>query len=223
MDDDFEIQGIGLRPGDHVCGVFQEPVERDVVMTAIFRAGLLAGEFCVVVVDAADPIAMSRLLGSQSEVREWRRAGLLDIRTSADPAQPANGLTVHEMLGMWDAVTQKTTRSPGSFARLGGEASWWIPRASEDHLIQYESELTRHIPDRMGVLCLYDVAQFGAGVLIDVIRTHPKVLVGSLVVENPYFIPPEEFLATRQQDGTALPPSAAEAAALLGRTEFSPR
>ncbi|WP_214369156.1 MEDS domain-containing protein [Pseudonocardia sp. H11422] len=196
--------------------MFQEPVERDRAMTLFFRAGLLAGDYCVVVVDAADPTAMLQLLGSRDEVSEWRSAGLLDIRTATDPTQPANALSVDEMLSMWDAITEEATGFSGAFARLGGEASWWIPRASEDHLIRYESELTRRIPDQLGVLCLYDVTQFGAGVLIDVIRTHPKVLVGSLVVDNPYFIPPDEFLATRRHGGTAPPPTEDEAAELLG-------
>jgi hypothetical protein len=31
-------------------------------------------------------------------------------------------------------------------------------------------------------------------VVIDAMRTHPVVLVGGLLQENPFFVPPQEFL-----------------------------
>jgi len=38
------------------------------------------------------------------------------------------------------------------------------------------------------------VAQFGANVVMDILRTHPMVIIGGILQENPFFVPPDEFL-----------------------------
>jgi len=44
------------------------------------------------------------------------------------------------------------------------------------------------------VICAYDLSKFGASVVIDAMRTHPVVLIGGLLQENPFFVPPDQFL-----------------------------
>ena len=46
-------------------------------------------------------------------------------------------------------------------------------------------------------MCLYDLDRFGAEVLMDTLRTHPRVVVDGMVHENPYYIEPGKFLARR--------------------------
>jgi hypothetical protein len=38
------------------------------------------------------------------------------------------------------------------------------------------------------------VARFGAKVVMDILRTHPMVIIGGTLRENPFFVPPDEFL-----------------------------
>jgi hypothetical protein len=44
------------------------------------------------------------------------------------------------------------------------------------------------------VVCTYDLAKFGASVVIYALRTHPVVIIGGLLQENPFFVPPEQLL-----------------------------
>jgi hypothetical protein len=44
------------------------------------------------------------------------------------------------------------------------------------------------------VLCLYDCQKFNAGVVVDILRTHPIVIINDVLQENPFYVPPEEFL-----------------------------
>jgi hypothetical protein len=45
----------------------------------------------------------------------------------------------------------------------------------------------------------YSLAKFGAAVVMDVMRTHPMVIIGGLLQENPFYVPPDEFLAELRQ------------------------
>jgi hypothetical protein len=47
-------------------------------------------------------------------------------------------------------------------------------------------------------LCLYELDRFGGDVLVDVLKTHPKVLFGGMILDNPYYLAPDEFLAARR-------------------------
>lgn len=43
------------------------------------------------------------------------------------------------------------------------------------------------------------MAQFGANVVLDILRTHPMVIIGGILQENPFFVPPDEFLRELRQ------------------------
>ncbi|HUL13036.1 MAG TPA: MEDS domain-containing protein [Methylococcaceae bacterium] len=38
------------------------------------------------------------------------------------------------------------------------------------------------------------VTKFRGDVVVDVMRTHPLVIIGGIIQENPFFVPPDEFL-----------------------------
>jgi hypothetical protein len=44
-------------------------------------------------------------------------------------------------------------------------------------------------------LCQHELAQFTGSVLIDVLKTHPLCIIGSVMRQNPFYTKPEAFLA----------------------------
>jgi hypothetical protein len=69
---------------------------------------------------------------------------------------------------------------------------------SPTELVAYESELNRFVPRYPQVLlCLYDLNDFSGQLLADIMQTHPKVLMGSTVLENLYYVEPDDLLARR--------------------------
>ena len=41
---------------------------------------------------------------------------------------------------------------------------------------------------------MYDLAKFGGDIVVDIMRTHPMIIIGGILQENPFFVPPDEFL-----------------------------
>jgi len=67
-----------------------------------------------------------------------------------------------------------------------------------EDFVGYEARLNHFLPRYpQVVLCLYELDRFSGEVLVDVLKTHPKVLFGGMVLDNPYYLAPDEFLATR--------------------------
>ncbi|MDQ1485877.1 MAG: hypothetical protein QOJ62_1570, partial [Actinomycetota bacterium] len=50
------VLGTEFRYGDHLCAVYVGAHQRDEVLLPFLRAGLLAGDKCVAVVDDATPV-----------------------------------------------------------------------------------------------------------------------------------------------------------------------
>jgi hypothetical protein len=68
-------------------------------------------------------------------------------------------------------------------------------------LLTYEARVNQVLaanPEAAAIsLCLYDVERFDAELIVGVLRTHPKVVMGGTVIDNPFYIQPEEFLLQR--------------------------
>ena len=62
-------------------------------------------------------------------------------------------------------------------------------------LAEYEARLN-HVLSKYNdpVICNYDLSKFSASVAMDIMRTHTLVIIGGLLRENPFFVPPEQFL-----------------------------
>ena len=68
-------------------------------------------------------------------------------------------------------------------------------RSHVDDLVEFESRVNdvwRRHDD--AVICVYDLAKFGGDTVIDIMRTHPMIIIGGILQHNPFFVPPEEFL-----------------------------
>ncbi|WP_460870001.1 LuxR C-terminal-related transcriptional regulator [Nocardioides pakistanensis] len=83
----------------------------------------------------------------------------------------------------------------------GAVQSWVLPGPpGADEFFAYESslnEMDTQIPSAL--MCMYDLELFGTSMLVDVLKTHPKVLVGSMVLDNPEYLTPDQYLATRRR------------------------
>jgi MEDS: MEthanogen/methylotroph, DcmR Sensory domain len=64
-----------------------------------------------------------------------------------------------------------------------------------DDLVEYEcrlNEVTARFEDV--VVCTYDLNRFSATVVMDILRARPQVIVGRILQEDPFYVPPEQFL-----------------------------
>jgi hypothetical protein len=59
------------------------------------------------------------------------------------------------------------------------------------------------------VICVYDLSKFGGETVIDIMRTHPMVVIGGSLQQNPFFVPPAEFLGElrERRAARAAPPA----------------
>jgi hypothetical protein len=73
---------------------------------------------------------------------------------------------------------------------------WAVDGGSHvEQLVEFESRVNQVWRGHdHAVICTYRLEWFGADTVIDILRTHPLVIIGGILQQNPFFIPPEQFL-----------------------------
>lgn len=198
------LPGVSVQPGDHVCAFFRGPEGRDEILLPFLRSGIERGDKCIAVLDQARAAAVRRGLRDDCDVDAALASHQLDLLRSVDTYLSGGRFSTDAMLGFWsEAVGSCLAKGPYDFARALGEMTWALSQLpGVEQLVDYESELNRFLPRYpQVVVCLYDLDQFDGHVVVDLLRTHPKLLLCGSVLDNPYYLAPDEYLA--QRDGAA--------------------
>lgn len=193
------VPGVTLQPGDHVCGFYYGERERDEILLPFLRSGLLAGDKCLAVLDSTAPEDVIERIGDGIDVPGCLASGQLELYDSAQTYLRTGTFAPALMIDFWERQARLTSdEGRFSFARVVGEMSW-LERVTpaRELIVRYETwadTFAAQYPH--AVLCLYDLRRLGSGVLLDLLRTHPRLLLGGLVLENPHHMSSEEFTAT---------------------------
>lgn len=193
------LPGVDLHPGDHVCAFYRGRDERDKILLSFLRAGVTAGDKTICVVEPLGPADVIAALGDAAGVA--MRHGVLDVLTPEQTYLRGGQFVMADMLEYWQTAVERTLADPRfDFVRVIGEMpSALTDKPDMDEFLCYESELNRFVSQHPQVIvCLYDLDRFGGALLIDILRTHPVVLLGGAVLDNPYYLKPDEFLAARR-------------------------
>lgn len=192
--------GLSLEVGDHVCALYRGSEGRDEILLPYLEAGLDAGDRCIAVLDEADPDEVASRLAGTHDTDGAIGSHQLDIRCSAETYLRGGAFSKPAMLGFWDeAVGSGMSEGGFTFTRSVGEMTWALrDMPGVDGLVDYEADLNRFLPQYPQVIvCLYDLDRFDGSVVVDLLRTHPKLLLRGTLIDNPYYLEPDEFLRTR--------------------------
>jgi hypothetical protein len=190
-----------VRPGDHICALYLGPAERDEILMPYLRAGLRAGEKCLCLINDADPSEVIASIDESLDVEGCVASHQLEVMRSEDAYLRSGRFSPGQMIDfLGEAMARATRDGPYRIARVVGEMTWVLAGPpGADELFVYESELNRFAPQYSQVLmCLYDLQRFGGSILVDLLTTHPRLLLGGMVLDNPHYLSPDEFRASRR-------------------------
>src|SRR6185295_5954591 len=100
------------------------------------------------------------------------------------------------MLQVFEKLASGSVRGGGfPLSRIVCRMDWVVESGSRDSVVEFEARVNdvwRRHDD--AVICTYHLPKFGGDTVIDILRTHPMVIIGGILQQNPFFVPPEVFL-----------------------------
>jgi len=198
---EFGVPGVPLEPGDHICALYVSQTERDQIMLPFLRAGLQAGHKCFCVVDSSPTSQVLEDLGDDDATLAALSEHQLELFTAGETYLRTRPFSTEGILDfLRENVQVAAAEGDYAFSRITGEMPWALHDLPDEReeFFRYEAELNRFAPQYpQAILCLYDLGHFGGGILLDLLRTHPKLVVSGQLVENPYYLSPDQYLSSR--------------------------
>jgi hypothetical protein len=175
----------------HICAFFHSVDEEYDVLLPIVREGFARGERIFYIVDPdlrGDHLA--RLSAGGIDVVGGEASGQL-VMLDWFQTYLATGRLDQEGFMSQFASAQAEGRARG-YPRTRFVAHMeWALKGSLDQLAAYEIR-ANFVPLEPDVgLCVYQLEHWGGRLLVSALRSHPLVILGGLLHENPFYLPPK--------------------------------
>jgi len=181
----------------HVCAFFNSDDEEYRVLLPFIKDGFQLGHKAIHVVNPdqrADHLQRLAAAGIDANAAEQREQ--LEVRVNTDVYLPDGRFDADRMIAMFEQLASGNSGRAYPMSRICCRMDWAVEGGSHlDDVIEFESRVNdvwRHHED--AVICTYHLGQFRGDEVIDIMRTHPMVVIGETLQQNPFYIPPDEFL-----------------------------
>jgi len=193
-----EIAGVNLAGRNHVCAFFNTIDEEHRVLGSFYKDGFDRGEKATHIVDSENREGyLNRLAEAGINVQEMTDSGQLEVLPWTDMYVRDHRFDQDAMLASVEELIQSGATAGYARTKLVGHHMDWLfsDKPAVNNLVEYEARLN-HVLSKYDapVIYNYDLSKFGASVAMDIMRTHPLVIIGGLLRENPFFVPPDQFL-----------------------------
>jgi hypothetical protein len=191
------VAGSALTRSCHACAFFHSKEEAYRVLLPFVMEGFEHGDRAFHIVGPHQRAAhLKRLAQEGVDVDAAQETGQLEVRTWDETYLRDGRFDQYRMIETLLAMIAPGKTPEGKISRNVANMAW----ATEDRpgvhdIVEYEARLNAALPEQHDpVICTYDLSRFDAGVVVDIIRTHPMVIIGGILQENPFFVPAEQML-----------------------------
>lgn len=195
--DSVRFAGGSLGRHHHICAFFNSTDEQHRVLRSFITDGFECGDkaFHLINPERRDD-HLRRLAEAGVNVPDAVASGQLEVRPWQDGPLCDGRFDQDTWLLRFEDVLQSGPAAGYAQTRFLADMEWALAALpGVGDLIEFETRVNYVMPKYHDiVICAYDLSKFSAPVVMDALRTHPVVIVGGLLQQNPFFVPPEQFL-----------------------------
>ncbi|HEV7394847.1 MAG TPA: MEDS domain-containing protein [Burkholderiales bacterium] len=189
----IRFAGSTLGAERHICAFFNSSAEKYRVLLPFIKEGLERGERAFHIIDPAERESHLRELGSAGiDAASVEKIGQFELLDWNEFYFPDGRFNEERTVAQWIEVLEGAVQKGYPRTRVIAHLEW--ARDDADELLQYESKFNRTPRNRDPVICIYDLSKHSATFIMDIMRTHPMIIIGGILQVNPFYVPPDQFL-----------------------------
>ena len=192
------VGAVNLGEHLHICAFFNTMEEEHRVLGSFYKDGFDRGEKATHIVEAENrDLYLKRLAEDGIDVNKMIDTGQLEVLPWTDMYVRDHRFDQDAMLASVEELIRSGASAGYTHTKLVGHHMDWVfaDKPAVNSLLEYEARLNHLLSKYTDpVICNYDLSKVSASVAVDIIRTHPLVIIGGLLRENPFFVPPDKFL-----------------------------
>jgi hypothetical protein len=197
-DSSLQIAPNALDGGNrHICAFFNGMDEHYRVLQAFVKDGFDKGDKAFHLVDPKRiEDHLRRLADAGIDVEEAMASGQLEVHPWEDGPLHGERFDQDTWLAGFEEVLQSGPASGYTKTRFLAQMEWaLVDMPGIEDMMEFETRVNYVVPKYDDpVICAYDLSKFGASTVMYALRTHPVVIIGGLLQENPFYVDPDEFL-----------------------------
>ena len=181
----------------HVCAFFHSREDEYNVLMPFMLEGLLAGDTVIHILGKDHRAERIRRVNEHGfDIEDAEQSGQLDVRSWEDTYLRPGRFDQDAMMVMLQDLGRSGERRGTGATRLWANMEWvLVDYLGADDTLEYESRVNDIVPKYdTAAVCSYGLSKFSAALMVDVLRTHLQVIVGGILQENPFYLPPTVFL-----------------------------
>jgi hypothetical protein len=196
-----------MQPGDHYCGLFRSDADQQRIVVDFVRLGLERHEKMLYLVHLTTADRLRATLAEAGiDVDPLVASGQLVIQAAKEVYLVDGVFQPELMIAMLGTQTAAALEAGYAALRVTGEMSWALSGdPGSERLVEYEAMLNDFYATgaKSYSICQYDQRRFDADLMLDVLHTHPHVLLDTEGYDNSsmYYVPPEAFLTADRHSG----------------------
>lgn len=190
-----EIRRLGS--GDHIACIYRNRTEQLAITVPFMLAGLKNDEKCVYIVDENTKKEIIQAFKTIFNVEEYLDSNQLELLTREDAYLKDGFFDPDKMIELLKQTERRALKEGYKRLRVTGEMTWILTKLpGVERLIEYEAKSNYFFPGSKSLaICQYNEGKFRPEILLDVIHTHPKIIIYNSLCDNPHYLPPDEFFA----------------------------
>jgi hypothetical protein len=195
--DSLQVAGSTLGQHRHICAFFNSIDEQHRVLGSFIKDGFDRGDKAFHLVDPEQgEDHLRRLAETGIDVQAAMGTGQLEVRPWQDGPLRGDRFDQDTWVASFEQVLQSGPAAGYAQTRFLAQMEWaLVDLPGVEDLIEFETRVNYVVPKYDdAVICAYDLSKFGASVVMDALRTHPAVIIGGLLQENPFFVSPDQYL-----------------------------
>ena len=196
----------------HICAFFNGMDEHYRVLRSFIVDGFDHGERAFHLVDPERRGDHLKRLGEAGiDVDGAMASGQLEVHPWQDGPLHGERFDQDAWLAGFEDVLRSGPSTGYAKTRFLGQMEWAlvdIPGIPE--MMEFEARVNDVVPryDHL-VVCAYDLTKFSASAVVYALRTHPMIIIGGLLQENPFYVDPDELLLELREQQSHVGPDVA--------------
>lgn len=188
---------------DHLCGIYESRDEQYEAASRFLKVGLQRNQRCLYISEKQTPEAFTALLETQGiDTKSAVEKGALQVMSGEEVRRLLGGFTPDSMMSFLTEAEEKSLAAGFAAFRWGAEMTWLRNDGiTPAELFLFEASLNDLLAKHeLTGFCQYAREDFNSELLIAAAETHPLLVYNSVVCDNFYYIPPEDYLKPRFSD-----------------------
>ena len=196
-DRSLQLEPKSLGANRHICAFFNSMDEHYRVLHSFIKDGFDEGDKAFHLIDPERrEDHLRRLADAGIDVEEVINSGQLEVHPWQDGPLHGDRFDQDAWLEGFEQVLRSGPASGYAQTRFLAQMEWALVDLPDiEDMMEFETRVNYVVPKYDdAVICAYDLSKFGASTVMSALRTHPIVIIGGLMQENPFYVDPDQLL-----------------------------